>query len=584
MLIQVLCTLIALFAMVQCETIHFTNSPSHLMGSTNITSYKLLVNNSDPITIIEANKEIDERPFNRFHGDIYQPNDRIDVNIGDADEYPMVNDYQMKLVANLDASHQLETKKTHNIREAIGFTVTGGPTDESTAPLDEYKKSDEDIDDRDMNENVNVKKLVYSPVLLKKFIKEYTEKLKNADIGTKHAIQQIHEQIHDHQFDNIGNRDKIEMDKPEDGMEQKYSYNNFHDNLDENRHKPSDRYKDRDGWVTLEAVPWSSSSVSKWYPNGSGGGSSGGGGGHDEVEEDTRRRPIINSARPYSSKPSRFPYHEDRYHDEQVNEQNNNYNYKRPKPTYTDRDDRPGVYSTWTKPQSMDSNFNNNGRPRPRPYVFTETGSFNSHKYFDRNRSPSSSRPWQDTGDIITDSRPSSFPSESHSSNYHDEDRYNGAASNTHSSYEDRPNEGNGQWVLISTTKGYQIPGGNRRQHGKRALTLPPNQNASPVQSVRMHKAIKLTVLPANDDQSAKNSTFSTDSHKKPAVTTTTIHGGMVEIDASHDNIDDDVRATLLAQKKKQNNLNSNKTPSTTVNKTRRKLLKGNSKIEERSE
>lgn len=589
---RVLGIIVALIAVAQCETIHFTNSPSHLMGSTNITSYKLLVNNSDPITIIEANKEIEDRPFNRFHENFYQPNDRIDVNIDDDGGYPIGGDHKMKLVASLGASHQVESKNTQNIREAIGITITGGPNSNEMISSSSSLKNG-DYGDSDLNGYVSVKKLVYSPVLLKKFIKEYTEKLKNADVGTKNAIQQIHEKIYEQQSSSESpvNQDRIEMEKTADEMEQKYNYNSgYHDNYDDDRPKPADRYKDRDGWVTLEAVPWSSSSVSKWYPNGGGGG-----GGGSGIEEDTRRRPSAHSGRPsyHSNKPNRFPYHEDSEDDY----------YNRPKPTYIDRDSRPSVYSTWTKPQSLSSNgngngnshSNGNGRPRPQPYVFTESGSFNSHKHFDRNRVPSSSRPWHGDGDIITDNRPSEFPSESHATNYHDDDHYNTASSNTHSSFQERPSEGNGQWVLISTTKGYQIPGGNRRQHGKRALSMPSNPSVTinaPVQTVRMHKAIKLTVLPANDENSnSQNSTFSTD--KRPGITTTTIHNGMVEIDASHSSIDDDVRATLAIRKK---NPKPNPSPSpnpnhshtykipTIISKNHRKLLKGNSKLEERIE
>lgn len=553
---QVLCTIVALFAVVWCETIHFTNSPSHLKGSTNITSYKLLVNNSDPITIIEANKEIEAHPFNRYPENSYQPNDRIDLDIDRDDEVPMRNDFKMKLVANLGASHHLETKNTHNIRDAIGITISGSPSDTNT-PVNSYRKSGQD-DDSDINGNSNVKKLVYSPILLKKFLNEYTEKLKTADINKKNDLQKIHEKIYEqqHNSDDHLNRDRPEIDKPFGELEQKYGYNNrFHDKFDDDRQKP-DRYKDSDGWVTLEAVPWSSSSVSKWYPNGNGNGN-----------EDTRRRPSKNPGRPYNDKPNHFPYHDD-YEEDYFN---------RPKPTYQDRNDRPGVYSTWTKPQSI----NNNGRPKPQPYVFTESGSFGSHKYFDRNRSPSSGRPRPGSGDLITDDRPSNFPSESHRPNYPDDDHYNTASSNIHSSFQDHQSEGNGQWVLISTTRGYQIPGGNRRQYGKRALTMPSNPSVTanaPVHSVRMHKAVKLTVLPANDNTNDKNSTFSTD--KKPAITTTTIHGGMVEIDASHGSIDDDVRATL-AKKKKPIDSQKNKRPSTVSNKNRRKLLKGNSGLEE---
>lgn len=584
----VVCVLVAMLAPnVLCETIHFTNSPSHLMGSTNITSYKLLVKNSDPITIIEANKEVEGRTpaisSMNFASD-YQPNDRIDLNVDDDAEMPFSKDYHAKLVANLGASHQVETKNTHDIREAIGITITGGPADipSSSMQLNNHKKSDFDDGESDANSNFHVKKLVYSPVLLKKFVKEYTEKLKNADVGKKNEIQEIHEKIHSlHEEKNKGDGEKSEnidkkddLNKPNDDVEEKYNYNNGY--LDEDngnrRRRPSDPYKDRDGWVTLEAVPWSSSSVSKWHPYDD----------HNNGDE-TRRRPSFNSARPYASKPtSKFPS----YHDD-----DDDY-YSRPKPSYIDRDSRPsvdrdgrpGVYTTWTK-QSM--THNDNGRPKPAPYQYSES-SLISSKYHDRNRP--SSRPWlggggagNGGGEIITDDRPSNFPSESHSHHYahDDDDRYNVASSNTHSSYE-RPtqenNNANGEWVLISTTKGYQVAGGNRRQQGKRAMSFPsPTITIDVPQSIRMHKALKLTVLPALD---TSNSTFSTD--KK--VHTITTHGGMLEIDGTHDSVMDDVRATLLAQQKPTTTGTHIKVTNSNTTDKRRKLLKGNSKLEERSE
>lgn len=553
------CILTALIVVVHCETIHFTNSPSHLVGSKNITSYKLLVKNSDPITIIEANKEVAERPHNKYiepHIFSHNPNDRIDLNVDDSGDQSNF-DYHVKLLANMAGSHQIDSAPTQNVHGTVGLTITGGPSDAPIPASYDSKKSE--LDNEGEASNISAKKVVYSPVLLKKFMKEYNEKLKNADVSTKNAIQKIHEKIYEQQQtpnENIHDKPDIplEFDKSIEEMEQKYNLNGYNANYNDDRRKrPADPYKDRDGWVTLEAVPWSSSSVSKWYPHGG--------------EEDTRRRPSHSSTRPYG-KPDKFPYHDDLDDDY----------YNRPKPSYVDRD-RPNVYSTWTKPQSL----NGNGRPRPQPYRFSEP-SFGANKFYDRDSH--SNRPWNSGGEIITDNRPSEFPSESHGNrpSYHDD--FNTASSNHHSSYQERPSESNGEWVLISTTKGYQVAAGNRRQQGKRALDSSDAQSSVIVKvprSTRMHKSLKLTVLPAEDP--AKNSTFSSSSKKKQ---TTTIHGGMVEIDATHQSIEDDVRATFLAQKKLTATVNVNdpkktsSTPSSTVNKTR-KLLKGNFKLEERS-
>lgn len=546
-----LCTIAALIVVVQCETIHFTNSPSHLIGTTNLTSYKLLVKNSDPITIIEANKEADERPyvsnFPKFH-ERYHATDRIDVNVDDGGEagFP---DFPVKLLANMGGSHHIDMTNTQNIRGTLGITITGGPSNSAESFSNDYKKSD--LDAAGDSSSGGAKKVVYSPILLKKFMQEYAEKLKNAEDSVRSEIQKIHEKIHDQQTTETDVKSEVlEFDKSIENAEQKFNLNGYRDSYDEDkRRKPSNRYKDPDGWVTLEAVPWSSSSVSKWHPH---------------AEEDTRRRP---TPRPYNNKPDRFPYHDDIEDD---------YYNNRPKLGHIDRDSRPGVYTTWTKPQPLN---NNNDRPRPKPYKFSDSGSFNSYKYHDSDHYQSS-RPWSNNGDIITDNRPSDFPSDSHANRYHDDiDRYQAAASNFHGTYQDRPKEGNGEWVLVSTTKGYQFP--NRRQQGNRALFKPDKQsdvivNAMP-QSIRMHKTLKLTVLPALDP--ALNSTFSTDQKRKP---TKTIHGGMIEVDATHETVEDDVRATILAQKKFTTVKQPVKTVTHTDNKNR-KLLKGNFNIEERS-
>lgn len=546
-----LCILTALIVVVQCETIHFTNSPTHLVGSTNITSYKLLVKNSDPITIIEANKEIKDEP-NTTYQERYHANDRIDINV---DDMPM-QDYHMKLMTNMGGSHSLDNKNTQNVQGTVGITITGGPLNMAVSNLKDLKASD---DSDNEPSSVNAKKVVYSPVLLKKFMKEYSEKLKNADNSIKNEILKIHEKIHHQQNvdgDSNGHDEPLVFDKSIEEVEQKFNLNGYRDSYNDDRRK-----RPSDGWVTLEAVPWSSSSVSKWHPHG---------------EEDTRRRPQTNPARPYQTKfkPDKFPSHDD-FDDDY---------YNRPKPSYnSDRDNRPSVYTAWTKPHGMSSN----GRPKPQPYRFSESGSFNSHKS-DRDRY--SSRPWSSGGDIITDNRPSNFPSEYSSGGYHDsssgyydDERLNTASSSLHSSYEERPSEGNGDWVLISTTKGYQIPG--RRQQGNRALLQPDAQTSVIVkapQSMRMHKALKLTVLPALDP--ALNTTFSTDPKRKP---TTTLHGGMIEIDATHQTIEDDVRATMQAQKKftiAKQPVKPSPTmkPSPTDNK-HKKLLKGNFKLEEKT-
>lgn len=516
-------------AFATAETIHFTNSPGHLLGSKNFTTYKLHVKDSAPITIIEASKEVSSPGNDDFH---FHSNERIDYGL----------DGREKLVASIGASHQAEKLDNQEVRTSLGFTVDTDPDpNDSLDSRNEYK-----VNGAATVNGVGIKKLVYSPALLKKFVKEYTEKLKNADTKTKNAIQEIHEKIH-------GNKNEEDIEPEKDSEpEQKYNYNSFHDNFNRRpTSASSSSQKDPSGWVTLEAVPWSSSSVSKWHA-------------HDTKKYDDRRRPTFSSTashdRPYSggSRPNNFPYDDDE----------DDY-YNRPKPANIDRNSRPNVFSTWTKPQSL-------ARPQRPQYDYGQSESLRD-KFYDR---PSSGRPWND--EIITDNRPSDFPDTenydshrhpyNHNNNNHNEgyerDHYHSSTSNSHSAYTSRPNEGNGEWVLISTTKGYQVPN-NRRQHGKRSMSMsaPVAMNAAHIVD---HKAVKLTVLPAIGSQNdGKNSTFSSDAvNMKPTMISS--YGGMIEVEATNQTVEEHVKATAQSH-----SVSANTKPNKKDNK-RRKVLKGN--------
>lgn len=90
---------------------------------------------------------------------------------------------------------------------------------------------------------------------------------------------------------------------------------------------------------------------------------------------------------------------------------------------------------------------------------------------------------------------------------------------------------------------GYQIPGGHR-QHGKRAMSLSQSAVTLNVPQVVAHKTVKLTVLPAigSEHDQNKTSTFSTDINKPPTLFTS--HGGLLEVDATDQTIDEHVKAT----------------------------------------
>lgn len=499
----------------QAETIHFTNSPTHLLGSRNITTYKLMVKNAEPITIIEANKGAG--PSVEMAATLNRRGD---------------DDINRKMFIETSGSESLDDiDKTISIEpQSLGMTITAG-----TKP-----PSDSDNRNTDSSDENGPKKLVYSPILLKKFVKEYTEKLKNADPSTQNAIKEISEKINQ----NGNTADSVESAK-QDVPEEKYNYNQH----DRRRPVSNSPYKDRDGWVTLEAVPWSTSTVSKWHGNrhheddrnrpGSYGITSVGGGSGSTFND---RVYSINSHRPGNN-----------YHHEEEEE------FYHPKPYGGSRpslDDERPTYTAWSKPQAF-------GRPS-RPHSYS---SFNDHDdYFDRDH-PYNSKPYGNS-DIITDNRPSSFPRPNRRPNSgYDAEPYSNDDDNRYrpsSSDSQHPINGNGEWVLISTTKGYQMPGPGRRQNGRRALKFSvPTAMDTARDDITAHKSVKLTVLPPLKS----NSTFSTDQKKM-----VTSHGGLLEVDSSQQTIEAAVHAA-----KKHSTKAPLKRPTKATNKDKKhKVVRGN--------
>lgn len=551
------------------ETIHFTNSPAHLIGSKNFTSYKLLVKNSDPITIIEANKEINS---DAQHATGYNPNDRLDANVNEQDYESAPTDDgdfgQKTLVVANGGFHQKERTPTVELREAIGLTIDPEPSeDDPSVRYNDDPNKPNHYHYGDSNNGGGVKKLVYSPVLLKKFVKEYTDKLKYADPGTKNAIKEIGEKINKNVNNESSDRDRdrdrdrdqdhrrppSDFDKNGEGAEEKYNFNSFNDGFGDRRRRPSagsTPNKDRDGWVTLDAVPWSSSTVSKWQ-------------GYGNKNDDRRPGSLGPPDRPFN-RPNR-PY----------NNNNNNYdadedNFYRPKPLFND--DRPSTLSTWTRPQAM-------SRPGSQYAFSTFSGGGTDHADDFYDKPSGNNKPWSD--DIITDHRPANFPRQppKRADVYSEEndDRHRPSSHHSH------PIEGNGEWVLISTTKGYQAPA-NRRQQGKRAMSFQQTAASLNAPHFVAHKGVKLTVLPALGSDS-KNSTFSTDANSNPKPAMITSHGGLLEIEPSFQSVDDAVAAAAHADTAGIT-INSGSTTNTQVKNSikknttnqvkKRKVLKGN--------
>ncbi|XP_045773744.1 uncharacterized protein LOC123873089 [Maniola jurtina] len=273
-------------------------------------------------------------------------------------------------------------------------------------------------------------------------------------------------------------------------------------------------YDDKDGWVTLEPVAWSTSKISKWKPNVKKQKPS-----YWNDEEDTN----------YSN--------DDRYTSYQ--DMDNGYVYPQKRPTLS----RPGFINnklhipqeyeqelpskpTWTK-----------NKPKPQQQSV--------HSYQSSWSSDDSRRPYKpvsncDKNDpyanddavyygmsdsIVTDPRPSNFPYEYEALHQSSMQKrpVRRPTQVVYSDVEDdrssRPSYDDGHWVLLSTTKGYR--------NKKRQRSLEPSEENVAVPSITSHQSVSLTVLPT-DDRSGTNMTTS--------------HGGLLEVEKSFQTVEESKR------------------------------------------
>lgn len=135
---------------------------------------------------------------------------------------------------------------------------------------------------------------------------------------------------------------------------------------------------------------------------------------------------------------------------------------------------------------------------------------------------------------IIIDDTPANFPTENFDFN-----RRTGQEDQTpnHPLLED------GEWVLLSTTKGYKSP-----RTGQRSLDFIP-------QTLSTRKSVQLTVLPP-----LKNS----------KVNMTTSHGGLLQVESTFESVE---QAQKKFQKQQKNKIKKRKRPSSSV-KRKKKVVK----------
>ncbi|XP_072936474.1 uncharacterized protein [Epargyreus clarus] len=274
-------------------------------------------------------------------------------------------------------------------------------------------------------------------------------------------------------------------------------------------------YDDKEGWVTMEPVAWSTSKISKWKPN---------------VKKQKPNHWNDNDDNRFSN--------DDRYTSYQGME--NSYTYPQKKPSGINRpgfnNNKLHVSSDYDTelPSKPSWATNNNMNKFPPP-----SHSYHSSWSPDEGRRPhkphcdsDENYPNEDTvyygmsDSVITDPRPSNFPYEYealhqspsqkrpirrptqviYAGNDYDDDRSS------------RPPYGDGQWVLLSTTKGYR--------NKKRQRSLNPPEDPLDFPTVTSHQAVALTVLPVDD------------SH----TNMTTSHGGMLEVERSFQTVEESKR------------------------------------------
>lgn len=283
-------------------------------------------------------------------------------------------------------------------------------------------------------------------------------------------------------------------------------------------------YDDRDGWVTLDAVPWSSSKISKWQSSNTG-----------------NKRPHWDSRPPTqewnSDKPSK-PWERPQYSD-------------RPTDWKPDKPLRPQFLAN-NRP--ADDTWSQEPDHKPLPHLERPVGDYNYKPTYGHHQQwITSNHP-----DIITEGTPENWPVSinrpagagsfkpwpSQETDYtlsqhpHD-DIYKYEANRRPPTPvvhhdggrpQNYPASGEGEWVLLSSTKGYSLP--IRHHSYQRALTL----NPKPITSTR---SVKLTVLPPLNG----------------TANITTSHGGLLEVESTFQSVDEAQRDDALKRTKNETKL-----------------------------
>lgn len=316
----------------------------------------------------------------------------------------------------------------------------------------------------------------YSSIPLEEFIKSYAEKNK------------------------IDSYEKTESEKPRHSFGNSYK-NEFPKRWDMmHAQKHNHPFDDRKGWVSLEPVPWSVAKISKW---------------------NSRYKPQE------PAKPSWMDDYSSSYSNSGSNYNHYNKNPYKPRPTNNFYNEQNNYYM---EEPSNNGFYDRNSNTRPSfssPYYVQKLQVQSSIDYPGQvnKLSHKHDEDCDHFGDIITDGLPPNFPEPPHQQMI-DPNRRQGNSEPHPASY---PFNGDGEWVLLSTTKGYKYP---KHRSRERSLNLDGDAN----NSIGVHRSVRLTVLPP-----LKNS----------KVNMTTSHGGLLQVESTQHTVEEDHRQHLKKQKQK---------------------------------
>lgn len=246
-----------------------------------------------------------------------------------------------------------------------------------------------------------------------------------------------------------------EMEKPRN----RYFSNNRWDLKQTQKH--GHPYDDKKGWVSLEPVPWSVAKISKW---------------HSRYKPQESTNFDFNNKRPFKQRPPPNTYHyQQTYHDLSMDEddlevENSNSFYDRPvsRPVVSSFAQKLHIKNTISDPDY--------------------------------------------SSDIITDGLPANFPE--HHQQEHNYNRRQSFTTETPMRPVAHPFSGDGEWILLSTTKGYKYPKPKSRE---RSLDIEADN------SIGVHRSVRLTVLPPL---------------KGSNVNMTTSHGGLLQVESTFQTVE----------------------------------------------